>query len=321
MSTRAAKAKALYAIVSPDRFLRLDALARLLEELGDQADALGPARFDGDSTEAAVVLDEVRTPSLLGARRVVIVHDADDFISANRAVLERYCARPAECGTLILVCQSMPRTTRLYKIINECGEVRTLEALKKPQVVPWITARARSTHGKRMGPAAAELLREQLGDSPGVLDAELAKLATYAGDRAEIVAADVEAITGCHREENVFAVTDALMAGNVAAALGAWEQVLATDRAAPGRALGGLAWGVRRLLEARREWEAGGSLTDLSKRMFTSPDVLRRRLERVSTAKLETQQRDLLDADVAVKTGAATLESVIERFIVTHCAR
>ena len=33
---------------------------------------------------------------------------------------------------------------------------------------------------------------------------------------------------------------------------------------------------------------------------------------------LEEQQRDLLEADLAIKTGAATIGSAVERFIVKH---
>jgi hypothetical protein len=52
--------------------------------------------------------------------------------------------------------------------------------------------------------------------------------------------------------------------------------------------------------------------------MFTPPEVLARRLKRLSVADLEAQQHDLLAVDEAVKTGAATVESGVERFIVNH---
>ena len=83
------------------------------------------------------------------------------------------------------------------------------------------------------------MLREHVGDAPGLLDAELGKLAIYVGERVEITAADIAALTGRHREEKVFAVTDAMSSGDTQTALRQWEQVLATDRAAPARAIAG----------------------------------------------------------------------------------
>jgi DNA polymerase III delta subunit len=44
--------------------------------------------FDGSDAELAEVLDEVRTFSLLGGRRIVVVSGADPFVSRHRAALE-----------------------------------------------------------------------------------------------------------------------------------------------------------------------------------------------------------------------------------------
>ena len=310
----------VYAVVGHDRFLRNDALTSILPMLADEMDKLGPARFDGPQAQLAEVLDEVRTLSLLGSRRVAIVDDADPFITANRAPLERYCSAPSDSGSLILLCNTLPKNTRLYRTISSGGAVIHCDPPKGGAVVGWIVNRARTTYGKQLSEPAARALHDHLGDVLGRLDAELAKLAAYVGVRSEITPADIDAVTGHHREEKVFAVTDAMSSQDTGAALGHWEQVLATDRAAPGRAIAGLAWGVRRLLEARRDWEAGVDIRDLARRMYTDPRVLRRRLERVTTEQLERQQRDLLAADLAVKTGASTVDLAVQKFIVRHSA-
>jgi DNA polymerase-3 subunit delta len=308
----------VYAIIAKDPFLRAEAVTQIMQKLDAESVGMGPVRFDGDHALLADVLDEVRTLSLLGGMRIAIVEDADDFITKYRAQLEGYCSDPATSGCLILLCDSMPRNTRLYKIINEHGEVVTCEPPKGRAVSTWISQRSQSTYGKQMREPAAARLREHLGDAPGVLDAELAKLSAYVGQRTEITADDVDRITGNHREETVFAVTDAIASGDVSAALHNWEQVLATDRGAPGKAIGGLAWAVRRLLEARRELDEGVNVRALAARLFTNPEELQRRLARVSTADLERQLADLLIADIAVKTGSSTIEPAIERFIARH---
>ena len=313
-----ASAVLICAIVGPDRFLNGEAPATFLRDVADPADDVGPSRFDGARAAPAEVLDEVRTLSLLGTRRIVIVEDADPFITANRSAPERYCTDPAPNGCLILLCRSLPRNTKLHRIIAEKGRVLVCEAPKGRAVVSWITERARTAHGKPMAPGAAQRLRDHVGDALGLLDAELSKLATYIGSRDQIAASDVDVLTGHVREETVFAITDAMASGDAKTALAQWEQVLATDRAAPGRALGGLAWGLRRLLAARRDFESGVGAGELARRLYTDPDVLERRLKRVKIEDLEAQQRDLLEADLAVKTGAATLESAVERFIVKH---
>lgn len=307
-----------YAVVGADRFLRNERVAQVLAAL--QADDGGPTRFDGERAELAEVLDELRTFSLLGGRRVVLVDEADAFISAHRAALERYCAQPADDASLILLCNSLPSNTKLYKAIHKIGAVFKCEPLRGRAVYEFVMRRAESVYGKRLSRGAAQALVEHVGPAPGGLDAELSKLASFVGKRDEISPGDIDALTGRHREEKVFAVTDAIAAHDVPGALRHWEQVLATDRAAPGRAVAGLAWGVRRLLEARREWQRGGNLYAMARRMYTDPDVLKQRLERVSVEQLEAQQSDLLAADLAVKTGGSTVAAAVEKFIVTHGA-
>jgi len=308
------------AIVGADPFLRNTALARLIDAVRDEMDQLGPSRCDGAQASVADVLDEVRTQSLLGDRRVVIVDDADDFITANRAALEKYCSSPAESGCLILLCDSLPRNTRLHRILAERDAVVTCEAPRGAAFGAWIAQRAENEYGKRIAAQAVQSLRRLLGDSPGWIDAELSKLASFVGDRKEIAASDVEELTDHRREEKVFAVIEAMSEGDTAAALAQWEQVLATDRAAPGRAIAGLAYGVRQLVDARGEFELTGKVFQSAKRMFTDPGALQRRMQRLSMVQLLEQQRDLLAADLAVKTGLSTIELAIEQFIVKHSA-
>lgn len=309
--------KSLYAIIGRDRFLSHAALQDVLR-VSTEKDGADPTRMNGPDAKLADVLDEVRTLSLLGGRRIVVVDEADSFISQNREILERYCTNPSPDGTLILLCQTMASNTRIYKIIKKQGLVISCDPPKGRAVIGWIVTRTEQCYQCRIGSPAAQRLREHIGDDVGRLDCEIAKLSAYVGDRNTITPADIAALTGLHREEKVFAVTDAISSGDVSMALAQWEQVLATDRAAPGRAIAGLAWGIRRLLQVRREWEAGASLFALSKKMFTDSSVLEKRLKRLSTAQLEEQLQDLLVADLAMKTGMSTIETAIEKFIVKH---
>lgn len=318
MGSPRTKCHLVYALVGKERWLRREAIDNVLHALHEEMGEVTPVRFEGDRAELADVLDEVRTPSLLGGLRAVIVDDAEDFISKYRSALESYCANPSDTGCLIFDCDSLPKNTRLYKAVAEKGEVISCEPLKGRALVSWITQRAGKAYGKQLSDAVATQLRDHLGDSLGLLDAELGKLAAYVGQRAEITTDDVRKVTGQLREETVFAVTDAIASGQTAAALRLWEQVLATDRAAQGRSIAGLAWAIRRLLETRRAWDGGASLRTLAPKLFVEPSVLEARLSRCTARQLERQLQDLLEADEAIKTGKSTIEVAIERFIVKH---
>ena len=319
MSAADASVCPVYVVYGPEPFLKHETVTGLVARaLGGRADSLGPSRFEGDRAELAEVLDEVRTLSLLGEMRVVVVADADGFVSRHRAVLERYCGDPSDTGCLILVCKSLDARTRLYKKVNGFGGTIKCESPRGGGLMSWICNRSWTTYGKRIDRGGAGRLRDYVGDSLGMLDQELDKLSTYVGERPDITAGDVDALVGNVREQTVFAITDAMAEGDARTALHQWERVLATDRAAPGRAIGGLAWGIRRLIEAHDAVAGGTPVHRLVRQFWTEPEVLERRLRRVSRRQLEDQLCDLLEADVASKTGASEVSRAVERFIIKH---
>ena len=320
MSAQAA-VKPICVIFGKNAYVRRQALERVIKrELAGGDPALSLSRIDGDKAELAQVLDDVRTFSMLGDRRVVVVDEADAFISKHRQTLERFASAPVESGCLVLICDNFDGRTRLYKTIKQIGELIECKPLGTRSLIPWLTSTARDVHGKRLGPQVAARLCEHVGASQEALDAELAKLALYAADRPEITTDDVSAVVGRYREQNVFAVMDAIAAGDTRTALEEWQRVLATDRAAPARAVGGLAWGLRRLIDARRRLDEGTPIEKLARENWTDVDVFRRRMQQADRGQLENRLADLLNADLESKTGLGTVERTVERFIVKHCA-
>jgi len=318
---RPAKLQPISVIYGTNTYLRRQTLHEvILRELAGGDPGLNLVRFEGPQAQPAQVLDDVRTFSMLGERRVVVVDEADGFLDKHREVLERYLKAPADSGCLILVCNTFDARTRLFKAVKAGGESVECKPLRGQAVTAWIVATARETYGKGMSHLAAKRLCDHVGDSQEALDAEIDKLATYVGARREIDVPDVDAVVGNYREQNVFAVMDAIAAGDTVKALQEWQQVLATDRAAPGRAIGGLAWALRRLLDARRRFDGGTAVEVLAREQWTDVETLRRRMQRNSIPQLENRLTDLLNADLESKNGLGSVASAVEKFIVKHSA-
>src|SRR5262249_30790056 len=114
----------IYAVVGDDPYLRREVLEAIAARVfGGPADDLGVTRFPGDTASLADVLDEVRTLPFLVKRRIVIVEDADKFVTAHRKELEGYAERPSREGILILAVKSLPSSTRLAKLVDKSGLV------------------------------------------------------------------------------------------------------------------------------------------------------------------------------------------------------
>ncbi len=314
----------IYAIFGNDGFLRMRAMNEVIEEvLGDDRDNMALAEFDGPKAELADVLDECRTPSLLAPVRLVCVRDADDFVKAHRGALEKYLQKPSPTGSLVLVCGRWDARWRIHRLAVKIGRTIQCDGPKKrADLVAWATRHARDAYGCELDSKAAYRLVDLVGSELGLLDMELGKLVTYVAPRPTVGLADVESLVGASRAEKVFGITDAIARHDAASALELWDQVLATDRGAPYMAVGGLAFGFRKLVAAKRLVEQGLSVGESVKRANIWGDTgdLKRQLDRFSLRQWQDHLVQLLQIDVGAKTGLGTVRSSVEQWIVKLCA-
>ena len=188
-----------------DPFLRGLAIDQLLQRCGG-ADSVGARRWDGDAIQWPDTLDALRCHSLFDAAApIVIVDDADSFITANRKQLEDYLKEPAE-GRLVLCAKSWPATTRLYQLVDQhglhidCGlpqrHFGKTAKVDRRSLVSWLVERAQVVHGVKTDAKTMEYLCDLAGNSPGMIDQELAKLSNYVGSDKRVTTQHVNEI-GC----------------------------------------------------------------------------------------------------------------------------
>jgi DNA polymerase-3 subunit delta len=232
------------------RHLKQAALRALAETvLGPDDDGIGLARFAGENADLKSVCDELLTVSMWGDRRMVVVEDADDFVSQNRAGLEKYLDRPAKKSVLVLDVKSWPKNTRLAKMVAKIGLPLECAELKTGELVRWLADESRSKYGKQLSRDAARLMVELAGNELGLLDQELGKLSAYVGDRPRIDAEDVRSLVGGWKAETTWAMTGAIRDGNLGLAMTCLDKLL-TAGEAPQRVLGGINFVFRKYAQA-----------------------------------------------------------------------
>ncbi len=299
---------------------RREVLDELLPPGVDRGMAL--AEYDGQRSDEqggptlANVMDDLATLPFLADRRVVVVVDADRFITQHREALERYVARPFPSGALVLIARSFPKTTRLYKATLASGRVIECAALRGRELVEHVQQQAQALR-KRLGPGVADRLIELVGPDAGLLAAELEKLALYAADRPTITAEDVAELVGLTREERIFAVMDAAALGRLSEAIELWRQVLATDSAAAFRAVGGVAFVLRRWLAAHRMAADGLSAAAIAPKvmMWRRERELETILRRLPALRVQQMLAGLATLDAQAKTGLRSIEAGVERLL------
>jgi DNA polymerase-3 subunit delta len=230
------------------RHLKHAAFAYLRKQIIDD-DETSLTRFLGKDAQLQAVSDELHTVSMWGDRRLVIVDDADDFVTTYRGGLEKLVEKPAKKSVLVLDVGTWPKTTRLYKQVSAKGLEIECSDLKGTQLLKWAQDTMKDVHGQVISRDAANLLIEFVGEELGMLDSELSKLASYVGAKGKIEIGDVKAIVGGWRMETTWAMTDAARDDDLGFALTALDQLL-TAGEAPLKLFGGITFVFRKFAQA-----------------------------------------------------------------------
>ncbi|MCA9028567.1 MAG: DNA polymerase III subunit delta [Planctomycetaceae bacterium] len=295
--------------------LKQSALKAIISQVlgGDEEDDLSVTRFAGKDTELRSVRDELLTVSMFASQRIVIVDEADDFITRYRDGLESYVEAPARSSTLILNCKSWRKNTRLAKKLTASGLEIDCSELSGARLTKWLTDQARDQHGKQLQREAASLMVELVGTGLALLDQELGKLAAYTGERTQITAEDVHALVGGWKAETTWAMTNAIRDGNVAFALQCLDQLLNAGEAAP-KLLGGINFVFRKLSQATERSRTGVPLNIALKDSGVFPrdiDATAQYLRRIGRPRAEKILSRLLKADADLK-GASHLSDRLQ---------
>jgi DNA polymerase-3 subunit delta len=236
-------------------------LARVLcGDAGEDSD-LGLSVFNGKDADYKSVSDELLTVSMFGDHRVVVIEDADDFVSGNRPQLEKYVEKPARKATLILDVKSWPKNTRLAKkLVSTKGLTIECTELTGASLLRWITELAETEYEKKISKDAAAAMVQLAGSSLGLLGQEVEKLANYVGDRDRITPEDVRTLVGGWKAETTWVMLNAARDGRINEALECLDQLLGAGEA-PQRILGGLNHTFRRIAQATESSRGGKPLS------------------------------------------------------------
>lgn len=311
----------IVALFGAERLLKRLSLAAVTDMvLGADRDAdVQAERIEGKAADWIRVMDTLRTVSMWSPRQMVVVEDADDFVSEHRAGLEKYLERPAKKSVLVLDVKTWPATTRLAKKTVEMGLPIDCNPLKPAQLTPWLVDRAKQEYGKKLDRAAAGLMSELAGTDLGLLDMELAKLAAYVGGEAMIDSAAVTKLVGGWKAETTWKMLDSVRDGHLGQALELLDKLLRSGEAAM-KLLGGINYSYRPLAKATELARLGTPLPAALEQAGVKPFQLQamvsylRRLGRPTAEKIGPW---LLEADLDLK-GRSHLgdRMVLERLMV-----
>jgi len=297
----------------------------VLGESGEDDFAL--TRLGGASAAPSDVFDELATVSLFGGhRRMVVLDEAETFVTAHRAALERYVAAPAHTGVLLLEVAAWPSNTKLYKALATGGLQVDCRTPKPAAAMKWLVDRAQHGHGAKLARPAAALLLEIVGLELGQLDQELAKLASAIEPGQPIDADAVNRLVAGWRVKTIWEMLDAAAAGNASKALLELDRLLVSGGNAVAL-LGQISSSLRRLAAAARYLRpspGSKSRPPIRKAIEVAGvppyfvDKAEAQLRQIGSGRAEQLYSWLLEADLAIKgpsSAPGRARIVLERLI------
>jgi DNA polymerase-3 subunit delta len=251
-------------------------------------------------------------------------------------------------AVLIFTASAADRRKRIVKAIAEIGRLVELAVARErsgalaAESVDALIARIIGAAGKRLTPAARQLVQRRAGTQSGALAGELEKLCLYVGTAAAIDEPDVRASMRDLAESWIFDFTKALAQRQAGAAVGLLRALFAQGEH-PLRVLSVIARELRLLLLARdclsgslaQTWTPRTQYTAFRDRLLPTlapderdafggihPYVLYQLLQnagRTTRAALERGILGLQDLDVVLKSTAVDPRVRLEAFVLDLC--
>ncbi len=220
----------VFTVSGEDAYLRSKVLAALRQLLLGAGEAdFSLTTLTGRDAQFRDLVDALASVSLFGdGRRLVVVEEADSFVSEYRPQLEDYVARPFQNGVLILDVKTWPANTRLAKAVAAHGVTIECKPPNVRQTKTWLVQRAKSEHDVKLEAAAVETLVELLPPELGVLEQEVAKLALLVGDNRTVDAKLVRDNVGGWRTRTTWEMIDAIADGQATVAIAQLDRLIAS---------------------------------------------------------------------------------------------
>jgi DNA polymerase-3 subunit delta len=315
-------AELIYVIAGKDDSLVSSQCQELLDKLLEPSQrTTGLFDADANSVTATDVLDELRTAPFLTGKRIVRIKEADDFISQNRPLLEKYFDNPCPTGRLILTVKSWDTRTKLAKKLPQVGKLINIAPPTRKELPHRLIDYAKDAHDKKLSLTTAILLIELTGDELTRLYSEIDKLALYAGDQKSIAQRHVESLIGHNRLFNAFAVIDAIIAGNAGVAIERLRGMFEADKSTEYTVVGAFAYHLRKMFDAKVLLDNGMQQRQIENklRIWGDTNAFFAHLRQISLKQVGQYLQQLGKTDYEIKTGQTQVKVAMEQFVLKLC--
>ncbi len=323
-------------VIYGDSFLVSDQLKRISSDTG--ADSLLDAnrhQLNGNDLKLPDLLAVCNALPFMDPCRLVIVNGLLGLLEnrggrssrgRNARALGEWERLPAaisqmpDSTLLCFVDQMLSDANPLLRALTNAAQVNKLAAPNGEALARYIKELAQ-TKGAGISPAAIQTMADLVGNDLWTLDRELEKLSLYAAGRS-IEESDIPKMVAQVREASIFNAVDALIEGRAPEALRLLQRLRQDGAALP--YIIGMVERQLRLVALARYWlDQRLSQQELAAKLGVPPFVARKtanQAHRNSWADLDRRFQQLLQTDLALKTGQVDSEDLALELLVADLA-
>lgn len=305
----------LYLLFGPEDYLRDRAAQAITDVVLYDAPLreFNESRYSLTSTDVRDAVATAEQLPMMTERRVVRISDFNKLREEDEDVLMKYIARPADSSVVIFIASEPDKRRKLTKtLMNACVSVEFVH-LGGKDLDQWLNGRLRDLNAT-IDKRTLEYVLTLVGRDARRLSNELDKLATASLPTGSISRNMVDALVGRSHEQNIFELSDLLMARDGKRALQVLRRLL-DDRTEPVVLIGTLAGTYHRLALAKELMSQGAPEEEVFRVAPTWGEKREKFLAnaRRSDAKILARNIKLIaDADLAIKTSRGTPRMQIE---------
>lgn len=305
----AAEMRSLYLIAGTDG-AKIDATRARLRARAERDGGAGSLQiFEAGEGRGApdheALLAAIPAMSLTESRRYLLADGVERWRDGQlEAVAAALGELPPDLSVVLIARDKAP--AKLAKAVKAAeGEIHEFEAPKAREMPRALVAEAKRL-GFALDQRAAHMLVDRMGTSSQRLHNELERLALWAGEGGEVTAADLDAMIADTSEEAVWALSDALLERDPAAALRIAERLISQGENVTGL-IYGLASRLRKACAAAAMLEEGVPPAQVESKLGMHPYAAKqlvRRLRNVGVGELREATIALADLEVWCRGGA-----------------
>ncbi|MDD2320365.1 MAG: DNA polymerase III subunit delta [Geobacteraceae bacterium] len=317
------KVTPLYYLYGDEPYLMEKCVRKLLEQLvsPDLRD-FNLNVYYGTETKGEEIAEAAATLPMFASWRVVLVKKADALSASSLEVLSSYIRHPSPSTCLVLQGEKIDQRKKFFSELKKTGELVEFKRLYENQLPAFIRNEA-SLRGKKIEPAAADMLVYLAGNNLQELVSELEKAILYVGEGGEIQVSHIRAIVSDTRVNSVFELTDSLGEKNLERALRSLDTLL-NDGEAPLLVLAMITrhyrqiWKVRELLDKRTPTQDIGKIAGINPYFLQG---ILRQARNYSVVELRWIFERIFEIDGALKTGGGKPRILLESLLMDVCSK